>query len=114
MAVDGKTGATYTIAVDTGGTFTDLILADQHSVLGLFKASTTQRDLMEGVADALGLAAHHQHTDVGALLGQTSVFVYSTTHATNALLTGSVARTAFVTTRGNRDIFLIREGGKDQ
>jgi len=104
----------YTISVDTGGTFTDLVLADQEHVIGLFKSSTTPDDLFVGIAGAIGQAAEHVGTSVEGLLGATKVFVYSTTRSTNAILTGNVARTAFVTTRGNRDILLYREGGKDQ
>jgi N-methylhydantoinase A len=104
----------YTISVDTGGTFTDLVLADEEQVLGLFKSSTTPDDLFLGIAGAIEQAADHVGVPVADLLGATQVFVYSTTRSTNAILTGNVAKTAFVTTRGNRDILLYREGGKDQ
>jgi hypothetical protein len=35
-----------------------------------------------------------------------------TTHATNAIVTGTVAKTAFLTTEGFPDILVLREGGK--
>jgi N-methylhydantoinase A len=104
----------YTIAVDTGGTFTDLVLADQQQVIGLYKALTTPRDLLSGLTAALASAAAAQQLSLEQLLGQTSIFVYSTTHSTNAILEGKVARTAFLTTRGHPDILLYKEGGKDQ
>ena len=50
----------YTIAVDTGGTFTDLVLADQQQVIGLYKALTTPRDLLSGLTTALASAAAAQ------------------------------------------------------
>lgn len=103
-----------TIAVDTGGTFTDLVVADSRRVLGLYKASTTPGDLLQGISSALDDAASDLGVTVRELLGQTAVFVYSTTHSTNAILEGKTARTAFVTTRGHRDILLYKEGGKDQ
>lgn len=105
---------TYTISVDTGGTFTDLVLADQDEVIGLFKSSTTPDDLFVGITGAIEKAAAHVGLPIADLLAATKVFVYSTTRSTNAILTGNVAKTAFVTTRGNRDILLYREGGKDQ
>jgi N-methylhydantoinase A len=37
---------------------------------------------------------------------------HATTRATNALLTGGTAKTAFLTTDGHRDILLLREGGR--
>jgi N-methylhydantoinase A len=103
-----------TIAVDTGGTFTDLVVADSERVLGLYKAPTTPRDLIEGITAALEDAAHNLKLTTQQLLQQTAVFVYSTTHSTNAILEGKTARTAFLTTRGHRDILLYKEGGKDQ
>lgn len=105
---------TYTISVDTGGTFTDLVLADQDQIIGLFKSSTTPDDLFVGITGAIEKAADHVGLAIADLLAATKVFVYSTTRSTNAILTGNVAKTAFVTTRGNRDILLYREGGKDQ
>lgn len=105
--------AQYTISVDTGGTFTDMVVSDAQGVVGLFKASTTPHDLFEGISDALEIAAAHVDLSLEGLLEQTRAFVYSTTRSTNAILEGKVARTAFITTRGNRDILLYREGGKD-
>ena len=48
------------------------------------------------------------------LLSRTAVFTYCTTRATNAILEGKTAKTAFLTTEGYRDILLYREGGKEQ
>jgi N-methylhydantoinase A len=104
----------YSISVDTGGTFTDLVLVEGEDIVGLFKAATTAHDLFSGIEAALTLAAADVDRDVGALLAATDSFIYSTTHSTNAIIEGKTARTAFVTTRGNRDILLYREGGKDQ
>lgn len=103
----------YTIAVDTGGTFTDLVVADQERVLGLFKAPTNHVRLFDGIEEAMRIAAESLGIDLGGLASDTRVFVYSTTHSTNAILERKVARTAFVTTRGFRDTLLYREGGRD-
>jgi N-methylhydantoinase A len=102
----------FAITVDTGGTFSDLVLADADTVLGLYKAPTTPVDVLEGVHDALGLAAADHDLTVEQLLRDTRSFVYATTTATNAMLEGSTARTALITTDGHRDILLYREGGK--
>jgi N-methylhydantoinase A len=104
----------YTITVDTGGTFTDLVVADERRILGLYKADTTPHDVFVGIANALTLAAAEIGIELAALLGATASFVYATTHATNAILEGRTARTAFLTTEGHPDILLYREGGKDQ
>ena len=41
-----------------------------------------------------------------------TVFTYGTTRATNAIVEGRTARTAFFTTEGFPDMLLLREGGK--
>jgi N-methylhydantoinase A len=102
------------IAVDTGGTFTDLVVADATQILGLYKALTTPDDLLLGIGEALEQAAADLDMEMTDLLGASGSFVYSTTHSTNAILEGKTARTAFLTTRGNPDILTYKEGGKDQ
>lgn len=97
------------LAVDTGGTFTDLVVEDDGGALHLFKTPTTPDDPVRGVLDVLGLAAAALGAD---LLGRGSVFVHGTTRAINAVLTGRTARTAFLTTEGHPDVLLFREGGR--
>jgi N-methylhydantoinase A len=99
------------VAVDTGGTFTDLVL-DEDGVVRLFKSPTTPDDPVRGVLDVLSVAASSLGTDLRDLLGRVELFVHGTTHATNAVLTGTTARTAFLTTAGHPDILLFREGGR--
>ncbi len=102
-----------TFAVDTGGTFTDLIV-DTGRELRLFKAHTTPADPVDGVLDVLEGAAHELGVDRRTLLAGGERFIHGTTHAINALVTGNTARTAFLTTEGHPDILLFREGGRVQ
>ncbi|MFM2478657.1 hydantoinase/oxoprolinase family protein [Celerinatantimonas sp. MCCC 1A17872] len=102
----------FTLSVDTGGTFTDLILADKSRIIGLYKSSSTPHDLFEGIAASIELAANENGMTLRELLTKTQGFVYSTTRSTNAVLEGKVAKTALITTRGFRDVLLYREGGK--
>lgn len=99
-------------AVDTGGTFTDLIVEDDDGGLHMFKAATTPDDPIRGVLDALTVAAEGFQTTLPALLGRGEMFIYGTTHPINAIITGNTARTAFLTTQGHPDILVIREGGR--
>ena len=99
-------------AVDTGGTFTDLIVEDDDDGLHMFKASTTPDDPIRGVLDSLQVAADGLGLPLGELLGKGSLFIHGTTHAINAIVTGNTARTAFLTTEGHRDILVFREGGR--
>jgi N-methylhydantoinase A len=98
-------------AVDTGGTFTDLVIEDGVA-LHLFKAPTTPANPVDGVFDVLGVAAQALGMTRAALLEQGEMFVHGTTTATNAVITGNTARTAFLTTQGHPDILVLREGGR--
>ena len=44
-------------AVDTGGTFTDLVMEDDRGVLHMFKAATTPDDPVRGILDVVDAAA---------------------------------------------------------
>lgn len=103
---------TFSISIDTGGTFTDLVLADETSIRGLHKAPTTPGDPFGGILAAVEVAARAEGRTTRELLARCETIVYATTHATNAILEGKTARTAFLTTGGHRDILLYREGGK--
>ena len=100
--------------VDTGGTFTDLIVEDDRGELHMFKAATTPQDPIRGVLDALKIAAAEFAVTLPELLGRSESFIYGTTHAINAIITGNVARTAFVTTAGHPDVLTLREGGRSE
>lgn len=99
-------------AVDTGGTFTDLIVEDDDGGLHMFKAATTPDDPIRGVINSLENAAEGLNTDLASLLGQGELFIHGTTHAINAIVTGNTAKTAFLTSEGHRDILVFREGGR--
>ena len=99
------------LACDMGGTFTDLVVEDGE-MIRLFKASTTPDDPVRGVLDALQLAADHYKLDRSAFLKRACMFVHGTTRAINAIITHKTAKTAFITTKGHRDILVIREGGR--
>src|SRR3990167_8652381 len=99
-------------AVDTGGTFTDLIVETEDGGLHMFKAPTTPDDPVRGVLDSLSRAAEALRLPLPELLGRGTLFIHGTTHAINAIITGNTARTAFLTTEGHRDILVLREGGR--
>ena len=96
--------ADFAVAVDIGGTFTDITLADR-STGQLWRAKTpsTPRDPSEafltGVMLALAQADARPHDVTRALHG--------TTVATNLILEGKTARTALITTAGFRHVLEI-------
>jgi N-methylhydantoinase A len=99
-------------AVDTGGTFTDLVIEDDRERVRMFKAPTTPGDPVAGIMDAVGIAAESMATSVEDLLAAGSMFIHGTTHAINAVITGNTARTALLTTAGHPDVLVFREGGR--
>jgi N-methylhydantoinase A len=102
----------YRLSVDTGGTFTDVVVADPDGKIIIGKALTTHDRIFEGVAAAIDVAAEQLKITRHELLDDTSVFIYGTTRAINAVVTKRTAKTAFLTTKGFPDILLFREGGK--
>jgi N-methylhydantoinase A len=102
----------YRISVDTGGTFTDIVVMDRAGQLHLGKALTTPERIFRGMAEAIGVVAEALGIAVPDLLRQTDILIYGTTRATNAVVTKRTARTAFLTTQGFRDTLVLKEGGK--
>ena len=72
-------------AVDTGGTFTDLLVEEDDGTLRMFKAATTPDDPIRGVIDSLQVAADGIGLPLGDLLGQGSLFIHGTTRAINGV-----------------------------
>ena len=89
----------HRVAIDIGGTFTDLVLEDENGVLVTTKALSTPPNLVEGVLDAVNQA--------GISLADVDVFVHGTTQGLNALLERRGASVALVTTTGFRDTYLL-------
>ncbi|PZQ81209.1 MAG: 5-oxoprolinase [Ancylobacter novellus] len=101
-------------AVDTGGTFTDLVVRERSGIARMFKAPTTPDDPIRGVLDVLGIAAEAAGEPLAAFLARGERLVHGTTHALNAVVTGNTARTALLVTVGHPDILVLREGGREE
>ena len=78
----------------------------------MYKASTTRDDPVKGVLATIRKASDDLEIETTALLEQGELLIHGTTIATNAILTQHTAKTAFVTTKGHRDILVVREGGR--
>jgi N-methylhydantoinase A len=100
--------------LDTGGTFTDLVVESDDGVLHVFKAPSTPHDPLEGILAAFDTAARSFAIDREALLSHGSMLIHGTTWGLNAVITGTRARTALLVTEGHPDILLLREGGRRQ
>jgi N-methylhydantoinase A len=102
----------YRIAVDTGGTFTDVVVADPAHNLTVNKALTNHERVFTGIREALNIASEGMGLSLAHLLADTSIFIYATTRATNAIIEGKTARTAYLATKGFPDTLVLREGGR--
>jgi N-methylhydantoinase A len=104
----------YRISVDVGGTFTDVIVADPSGKLTLGKSLTTPQRSFDGFYGGVEDAARILGTTAQSILTNTSVLIYGTTRATNAIVEGKVAKTALIITQGFPDVLLYRQGGKER
>jgi N-methylhydantoinase A len=96
--------AKYFLGIDIGGTFTDLVLAEETSPrVHNAKTLTTPQDpvtgVMSGVRDVLAQA--------GAAAHDIQRVVHATTLATNLILERKGAKVGFITTDGFGDMFQI-------
>ena len=98
--------------MDTGGTFTDIVVLDPQGSLHIGKALTTPERIFDGMAGALSVVAEDLGIELAKLLAATDVLIYGTTRATNAVVTKRTAKTAFITTKGFKDTLTLKEGGK--
>jgi len=93
------------VAVDVGGTFTDIcVLPRETGDLRVAKVPSTPNPI-DGVMAAVGAA--------GIDLSEVALFSHGTTVATNALITRDYPVAAMVTTKGFRDVIEIRRGTKE-
>lgn len=104
----------YRISVDTGGTFTDVVVTDELGRPHIGKAPTVAASAFSPIREGLGVVARQLERTVEEILAGAEVLTYGTTRATNAIVEGKTARTAFFTTAGFPDILLLREGGKPE
>lgn len=102
----------YRVGVDVGGTFTDFLLIDDTGKSRVFKTPSTPHDPAEAVLD--GLAEMAADLGLPAFLERVERIVHGTTVATNAILTGTAARTGLLTTHGFRDALQMRRGIREE
>jgi len=101
---------TARLAVDIGGTFTDLAL-EKDGRRWTAKVLTTPAAPERGVLDGVGQVLAKAHMTPGEL----ALVIHGTTLATNAIIERKGARTALLTTEGFRDVLaLANEARYDQ
>jgi N-methylhydantoinase A len=100
----------YRLGVDIGGTFTDVVVAEQGGEIVRAKALTTPADYTDGVFAAVGNAADSLGVSVNALLAGCVGFVNGTTVVTNTIAQHRGRRVGLLTTRGFKQQIYIHRG----
>ena len=99
--------ADWRLAVDIGGTFTDVVLLDTESGrVVVDKTLTTPSAPLEGVRAGVSRLLSKAGVAPGEI---TAPIVHATTLITNALIEGRTGRAGLVTTTGFGDTLLIRD-----
>jgi N-methylhydantoinase A len=93
------------LAIDIGGTFTDLVYFDEESGhLKIAKSLTTPKNLTQGIVDTI----NQGKVDCS----EVSFFVHGGTTVINAITERKGVKTALVTTAGFRDVLEIARGNR--
>ena len=95
----------YSLAVDIGGTFTDIVLRAADGSLTVDKTLTTPRNLLEGFFTGVNAVLRKRGIRPDQVNG---VIVHATTVVTNSLIERKGAPTAMLVTEGFRDLLTIR------
>ena len=106
--------ATFSIGIDTGGTFTDAFIADDASGHWTAKVPTTPHDLTVCFADAIEASAQAVGLPRHDLLRRTAVIRFSSTIATNTALTLSGPKLGMLVTAGGRQDLYGLAGTDDE
>ena len=96
----------YALAVDIGGTFTDVVLRASDGEMWVEKVLTTYHDLLEGSFKGVDVVLAHAGVKPAEV---DDVVVHATTIVTNALIERKGPTTALLTTTGFRDVLTIRD-----
>src|SRR5438445_8549367 len=95
----------YAVAVDIGGTFTDLVAFDHETQKVIYaKSPTTYDNLVEGILDCFEKAK--------VIPGESNLVNHGTTLVINSFIQRRGAKTALVTSAGFRDILEIARGNR--
>ncbi|HEY6330779.1 MAG TPA: hydantoinase/oxoprolinase family protein [Blastocatellia bacterium] len=98
----------YSLGIDVGGTFTDIVIIDGEDKLSTMKIPSTPQNPLDGIKNGLTEAARMLGISEADLIRDTGRFVHGTTVATNTMLQYNGAKTALLTTQGFRDALEMR------
>lgn len=93
----------WTLGVDVGGTFTDLVAIDGVTVIGTSKVLTTYPDPIEGISNGIT-----KLIEQGLSPKECAGVTHATTLFANVAAEGTLPRTALLATKGFADVLLMR------
>ena len=94
------------IGIDVGGTHTDLVALNENGeIVAVDKAKTTKEDIPKAI---IGLIVENFKDEIKKI----NLIVNGTTVGTNAILERKIPEIALITTRGFRDVLLMRRETK--
>ena len=93
------------VAVDIGGTFTDICILDEQTNEISIQKVPSSADPIDAALEGIDKA--------GIALADVSLFAHGTTVATNALIERNLPHTAMVATEGFRDVIEIGNSTKE-
>ncbi|MEK9678859.1 MAG: hydantoinase/oxoprolinase family protein, partial [Rhodospirillaceae bacterium] len=95
------------LALDIGGTFTDLMAFDEATqTFYQGKSLTTPGDLAQGILDCIAKS--------DMTIGDAQDLIHGTTQAINTLIERKGAKTALLVTQGTRDVYKIGRGNRPE
>ncbi|WP_436376091.1 hydantoinase/oxoprolinase family protein [Cytobacillus sp. BC1816] len=92
------------VATDIGGTFTDLVYADNNGNFGMAKAHTTPSKFEEGVMNVLQKSMINPES--------IEMFIHGSTVIINALTERKGVKVGLISTQGTRDVLEIARGNR--
>jgi N-methylhydantoinase A len=103
----------YRLGIDAGGTFTDLVLADQSGDVRLYKALSTPADPTRAIEDGMRLIAEDIGESPSDIVSNSDLCINGTTVGLNALIQHKGGKTGLICTAGHEDSIEIRLGHKE-
>ena len=100
------------MAIDVGGTFTDLCLLKAGGTIETVKVPTNSDQPGVAIEDGVQRLADCLGTTIKDLLADLDIVVFGTTLSTNALITHQVDEIGLLITAGFRDTLAFREAEK--
>ena len=100
----------YRLGIDAGGTFTDLVLADQSGDVRLYKALSTPADPTRAIEEGMKLIADDLGESPAEIVANSDLCINGTTVGLNALIQHKGGKTGLQKLNGKPGTYAANEG----